>query len=390
MVFVIHRVWEQPRARRVAYLGGMDKSDPIAQLRRLGQSVWLDQIDRAMIRSGQLARYRDAGVAGVTANPTIFAKALESSDAYSDDVARRLDKGQDAESMVWDLLIEDVQAAADVLRPVYEKEHGGDGFVSIEVSPEIAGDTEKTIAAARDLHARVSRPNVMVKIPATPAGLPAIQAMIAEGANINVTLIFAVERYVKVVEAFLSGLEQLRARGGDLGRVHSVASFFVSRVDTKVDEQLSKLKGNVERLFGRAAIANSKLAYEMFTQLHSGPRWDALREAGASVQRCLWASTSTKNPRYRDVMYVEELIGPATVNTMPVATFEAFRDHGRVALTLPEDVEEARQVLDQLAVNGVDLAAITQQLEEEGVAGFAKSFRESIRRLSQVKTTGRG
>jgi transaldolase len=368
----------------------MDKNDPIAQLRRLGQSVWLDQIDRAMIRSGQLARYRDAGVAGVTANPTIFAKALESSDAYSDDVARRLDKGQDAESMVWDLLIEDVQAAADVLRPVYEKERGGDGFVSIEVSPEIAGDTEKTIAAARDLHARVSRPNVMVKIPATPAGLPAIQAMIAEGANINVTLIFAVERYVKVVEAFLNGLEQLRARGGDLGRVHSVASFFVSRVDTKVDDQLSKLKGNVEHLFGRAAIANSKLAYEMFTQLHSGPRWDALREAGASVQRCLWASTSTKNPRYRDVMYVEELIGPATVNTMPVATFEAFRDHGRVALTLPKDVGEARHVLDQLAVNGVDMAAITQQLEEEGVAGFAKSFRESIQRLSQVKTTGRG
>jgi len=205
-----------------------------------------------------------------------------------------------------------------------------------------------------------------------------------------VTLIFAVERYVKVVEAFLSGLEQLRARGGDLGRVHSVASFFVSRVDTKVYEQLSKLKGNVEHLLGRAAIANSKLAYEMFTQLHSGPRWDALREAGASVQRCLWASTSTKNPRYRDVMYVEELIGPATVNTMPVATFEAFGNHGRAALTLQTDVEEARRVLDQLAVNGVDLAAITQQLEDEGVAGFAKSFRESIQRLSQVKTTGRG
>jgi transaldolase len=370
----------------------MDRNDRIAELRRLGQSVWLDQLDRAMIGSGQLARFRDAGVCGVTANPTIFAKALESSDAYSEDVARRLARGQDAESIVWDLLIEDVQAAADVLRPVYDREHGADGFVSIEVSPEIAADTEKTIASARDLHARVARPNVMVKIPATPAGLPAIQAMIAEGANINVTLIFAVERYVKVVEAFLSGLQQLRANQGDPTRVHSVASFFVSRVDTKVDEQLTRKMREadpdrsrvIESLFGRAAIANSKLAYEMFTQLHSGARWDALRDAGASVQRCLWASTSTKTPRYRDTMYVDELIGPATVNTMPVATFEAFRDHGQAAPTLQRDLEGARRTLDQLAAIGMDMAAITQQLEDEGVAGFAKSYRESIDRLAKV------
>jgi transaldolase len=362
----------------------MEKTSPITELKRLGQSVWLDQIDRGMIQSGQLARYRDRGVSGVTANPTIFAKALETSEAYADDVTLRLGRGQSAESILWDLLIEDVQAAADVFRPVFEREHGGDGFVSIEVSPEIAGDVERTIAAVQDLRRRTARPNVMVKIPATPEGLPAIQAMIAEGANINVTLIFAVERYVKVVEAFLAGLEELRERGGDLRTVHSVASFFVSRVDTKVD---ALLEGTPELagLMGKAAIANSRLAYELFTQLHAGPRWDRLRDAGASVQRCLWASTSTKNPRYRDVMYVEELIGPATVNTMPVATFEAFADHGRAELTLQQDVEGARRVLEQLAIHGVDLAAVTQELEDEGVAGFAKSYRESIQNLPKVK-----
>ena len=371
----------------------MEKTDPIAELKGLGQSVWLDQIDRTMIRSGLLARYRDAGVSGVTANPTIFARALESSDAYADEIGRRLEARQEPESIVWDLLIEDVQAAADVFRPVYDREHGGDGFVSIEVSPEVAGDTERTIAAARELQRRCARPNVMVKIPATPAGLPAIQTMIADGANINVTLIFGIERYVKVVEAFLAGLEQHRARGGDLGRVHSVASFFVSRVDTKVDEQLtnkmeqldSTRRPELEGLLGRAAVANSKLAYALFTQLHSGSRWDALRSAGAEVQRCLWASTSTKNPRYRDTMYVEELIGPATINTMPVATFEAFRDHGQVELTLQKDVDGARHVLERLAMVGIDLAAITQELEDEGVSGFAKSFRESIERLGKVR-----
>ena len=234
----------------------------------------------------------------------------------------------------------------------------------------------------------------MVKIPATPAGLPAIQAMIAEGANINVTLIFAIERYAKVVEAFLAGLDKLRAAGGELNRVHSVASFFVSRVDTKVDEQLTRKieradgprKRELEGLLGKAAIANSKLAYAMFTQLHAGLRWDELTSAGASVQRPLWASTSTKNPRYRDTMYVEELIGPATIDTMPVATFDAFRDHGRVDLTLQRDVDGARRVLDQLAINGIDLAAITQELEDEGVAAFAKSFRESVESLSKVRT----
>jgi transaldolase len=375
----------------------MERIDPIGELKRLGQSVWLDQIDRGMIRTGKLARLRDLGVSGVTANPTIFAKALETSDAYADDVQKRLDRGQDPEAMLWDLLIEDVQAAADVFRPVFDRGAGADGFVSIEVSPEIAGDTDATIAAARDLQARVDRPNVMVKIPATPAGLPAIESRIADGANINVTLIFAVERYVKVVEAFLAGLERRREAGGDASKVHSVASFFVSRVDTKVDAELeAKIEGaegqarrELQGLLGRAAIANSKLAYELFTQLHSGTRWDVLRSAGASVQRCLWASTSTKNPRYRDTYYVEELIGPATVDTMPLATFEAFRDHGHVELTLQKDVDGARRVLDELAKHGIDLGAITQELEDEGVAGFAKSYRESIEHLGKIRTTAR-
>jgi len=373
----------------------MKPASSVLELSRLGQSVWLDQIDRQMIESGQLARYRDAGVTGVTANPTIFARALEGSDVYAGEVARRLGQGQDAESIVWDMLIEDVRAAADILRPVFDREHGADGYVSIEVSPEIAADTDRTIAAARDLRRRCDRPNVMVKIPSTPAGLPAIQAMIGEGANINVTLIFAVERYVKVVEAFLAGLEQFHKAGGPIGGVHSVASFFVSRVDTKVDDLLAKKiaaaegdkRRELEGLLGRAAIANSKLVYEIFTQLHSGHRWESLREAGASVQRCLWASTSTKNPRYRDVMYVEELIGPATINTMPPATFEAFSDHGRATPTLQKDVDGARQVLDRLAANGIDLAAVTQELEDEGVAGFAKSFGESIQSLGKVRAS---
>ena len=372
----------------------MDRTDPIADLKRLGQSVWLDQIDRAMIASGRLAQLRDAGVRGVTANPTIFARALEGSDVYADEVSRRLANGEDPESIVWELLIEDVQSAADVLRPVFDRERGADGFVSIEVSPEVADDTDRTIAAARDLHARVARPNVMVKIPATPEGLPAIQAMVAEGVNINVTLIFGIERYVKVVEAFLLGLEEFSKSGRNLGGVHSVASFFVSRVDTKVDDQLShkiasadgERAAQLQDLLGKAAVANSKLAYSMFTQLHSGPRWDNLGAKGATVQRCLWASTSTKNPRYRDTMYVEELIGPATINTMPLGTFEAFRDHGRVALTLQKDVEGARRTLDQLAAQGIDLAAVTQELEDEGVSGFARSYRESIENLRKVKT----
>jgi transaldolase/glucose-6-phosphate isomerase len=313
---------------------------------------------------------------------------------YADEASQRLRAGESPEAVVWGLLVEDVQAAADAFRPVFEREHGGDGFVSIEVSPDIAYDTEKTIAAARDLHRRVARPNVMIKIPATPAGLPAIEAMIGEGVNINVTLIFSVERYVKVVEAYFAGLERRQKAGGDLSQVRSVASFFVSRLDTRVDERLmSKIeqaqsgaqKSELEAMLGLTAIANSKLAYEMFGQLHSGTRWNRLQEQGGAVQRPLWASMSTRNPRYRDTMYVEELIGPATVNTMPLATFEAFRDHGRAAPTLQANGEEARRHLDHLAAVGIYLAEITQELEDEGVAAFARSLHESIEQLGKVK-----
>lgn len=372
----------------------MSNSNSVADLKRLGQSIWLDQLDRRMIASGELKRFRDAGVSGVTANPTIFAKALEASEVYAGEVKQRLEGGQNPEDVIWDLLIEDVQAAADVFRPVHESSGGADGYVSIEVSPEISGSTEETIWAARDLHGRCARPNVMVKIPATPAGLPAIRTMIGEGKNTNVTLIFGIDRYVEVVEAFLAGLGDLRQAGGDLSQVHSVASFFVSRVDTKVDEQLVKKieqagqsqKQELEALLGRAGVANSKMAYQRFRQLHSGARWEGLTVARASVQRCLWASTSVKNPRYRDTMYVEDLIGPATINTMPPATFGAFRDHGRAAPTLERDIDQTRRDLDRLSAAGIDLRVVTQELEDEGVASFAKSFRESVQHLGKVST----
>src|SRR6266576_2646480 len=285
--------------------------------------------------------------------------------------------------MLWDLMIEDVQAAADVFRPVYDRTKGKDGFVSIEVGPTIANSTRATIKFAEYLHDRCERPNVMVKIPATKEGLPAIEDQIAKGNNINITLIFAVERYDEVVEAYLSGLEKLHKDGGDLSKVASVASFFVSRVDTKVDKLLSekvnaasdpKQKQTLERLYGKAAIANSKMAYEHYKEFFAGPRWDKLRKAGARTQRCLWASTSTKDPRYPDTYYVEELIGPDTVDTIPPATLAAFREHGEVRRSLDENVDLARRQLKQLAEVGVDLGEVTHQLEVEGVESFTKSF----------------
>jgi len=328
------------------------RPDQIQELHRIGQSVWLDYIDRQMLESGELERLRDLGVTGVTANPTIFEKAVTASDVYHEGMRRLLDSGRTPEEVVWDLLIEDVKAAADVLRPVYDEQAGKDGFVSIEVSPEIADDTERTVAGARELHRRCDRPNIMVKIPATLAGIPAIRRMIGEGANINVTLIFSVARYAEVVEAFLSGLEEYRLAGGDLGGVASVASFFVSRVDTKADKALTAaieqsgdgaVRQRLEALLGKAGIANSKMAYQRFLELHSGPRWDSLAKDGARVQRCLWASTSTKDPRSRDTMYVEELVGPDTVDTMPLATLEALLDHGTVARTLDREVDNGTQ-----------------------------------------------
>jgi transaldolase/glucose-6-phosphate isomerase len=378
------------------------KHNPIRELKQIGQSLWLDNIRRQLISSGELARLRDEGLTGVTSNPTIFEKAVSGSTDYDEAMVRLVQEKAKPSDMLWGMMVEDIQSAADVFRPVYDKTKGKDGFVSIEVSPTLANNTRGTIAMAEDLRDRCRRPNVMVKIPATKEGLPAIQDQISKGHNINITLIFAVGRYDEVVEAYLSGLEKLHQKGGDLSKVASVASFFVSRVDTKVDKMLSDKiqavpdpaeKRELERLYGKAAIANSKVAYEHFEKFFDGPRWDKLRKAGARTQRPLWASTSTKDPRYPDTYYVEELIGPDTVDTIPPATLAAFREHGEVRRSLDENLEGAKRQLKQLAAAGIDLDQVTNELEIEGVAAFTKSFEtllEAIATTSKDIKAGKG
>ncbi len=365
----------------------------IQDLRAQGQSLWLDNIRRQLVTSGELARLRDEGISGVTSNPTIFEKAVSGSTDYDEALVRLAGNGHDPEDILWELMLEDIRAAADVFRPVYEETGGADGYVSIEVSPQLAMDTTGTIAMARDLFQRAARPNVMVKIPATRPGLPAIRHMLGEGVNINVTLIFSTERYDEVVDAFMAGLEDLRQAGGDPSRIASVASFFVSRVDTKVDKLLEARiqhadtpadRERLTALLGRAGIANSKMAYDHWKQLHSGSRWETLRNDGARPQRCLWASTSTKDPRYHDTMYVEELIGPETVDTVPPATLAAFREHGEVRRSLDADLPAARRHLRELADARIDLREVTQELEEEGVEIFAKSFEGLIATLDRA------
>jgi transaldolase len=345
-----------------------------------GQSPWLDNLKRGYLTSGELTRFVDEGIRGITSNPTIFQKAIAGHAEYDDQFRSLMEHKESVDDAYWDLVIDDVQHALALLRPIYDQSAGGDGFVSIEVAPGLANDTAGTIASARQLHERIAQPNVLVKIPGTLAGLPAIQQMIAEGRSINVTLIFSLERYAEVIEAYLAGLE---ACDGDLGRVHSVASFFVSRVDTEVDRRLNKL-GTEEALAlrGKAAIAQAKLAYELFTQRFTGPRWEALADCGARVQRPLWASTSTKNPAYPDTLYVDNLIGPDTVNTMPDATIDAFERRGTVARTITDGVADAHQVMDDLARIGVDMSEVGHTLEDEGVASFAKSFDELMGALS--------
>jgi len=369
------------------------KPSAIKELHQLGQSVWLDNIRRQLITSGELARLRDEGVTGVTSNPTIFEKAVSGSTDYDEAMVQLVRNKTKPADMLWGLMVEDVQAAADVFRPVYDRTKGKDGFVSIEVGPTIANSTRETIKFAEYLHNRCARPNVMVKIPATKEGLPAIEDQISKGNNINITLIFSVDRYAEVVEAFLSGLEKLQKRGGDVSRVASVASFFVSRVDTKVDKQLAEKinaatdpreKRALEQLYGKAAIANSKLAYERWKELFSGPRWEKLQKAGARTQRCLWASTSTKDPRYPDTYYVEELIGPETVDTVPPQTLAAFREHGEVRRSLDENVDIARRQLKELDGFGVDIDKVTQELEVEGVEAFTKSFDSLLGTLTKT------
>ena len=352
------------------------------QLSELGQSVWIDFLSREMLRSGKLARLMEEdAVVGITSNPTIFQKAISEGDAYDEQIRACLEQTDDPREIFWRLAEKDVGDACDVLRPVWDEGQGQDGYVSIEVDPNLAGDTEGTIAEARRLHAEIDRPNLHVKIPATKQGLPAIEEMIASGKNINVTLIFSLQRYEEVAEAYIRGLERLVDSGGDPSRVASVASFFVSRVDTETDKRLDAIGGHDE-LKGGLAIANAKLAYQRYKKLFSGERWAPLAAKGATSQRCLWASTSTKNPAYRDVMYVEELIGPETVNTMPEETIRAFQDHGEVALTLEQAIDEAERLFGQLAEAGIDYEDVVRVLEEEGVQKFADSFAELLDGIS--------
>src|ERR1700704_353703 len=369
------------------------RHNPIKELKQVGQSLWLDNIRRQLISSGELARLRDEGLTGVTSNPTIFEKAVSGSTDYDEAMVQLVREKVKPSEMLRGLMVEDIQAAADVFRPVYDKTRGKDGYVSIEVSPTVAASTRRTIAFAEDLRDRCRRPNVMVKIPATKEGLPAIEDQISKGHNINITLIFAVQRYDEVVEAYLRGLEKLQKKGGDLSKVASVASFFVSRVDSKVDKMLAAKipqtgdpvqQRALEQLFGKAAIANSKVAYEHFNKLFSGERWETLRKAGARTQRPLWASTSTKDPRYPDTYYVEELIGPDTVDTVPPATLAAFREHGEVRRSLDENVDIAKRQLKLLAEIGVDLDQVTNELEIEGVESFTKSFESLLEALTKT------
>jgi transaldolase len=351
---------------------------PLQRLADEGQSVWIDYLSRDLIHSGELERMmkRDA-VVGVTSNPTIFQKAISSGSAYDEQLRAELEDTDDPKELFIRLAGRDVGDACDLLRRVWDEGGGKDGYVSIEVDPRLAYDTEKTVAEAVRLHSLIDRPNLFVKIPATKPGLPAIEDMIAKGKSINVTLIFSLERYREVAEAYIRGLERLVAGGGDPSRVASVASFFVSRVDTEADPRLDDIGGH-ERLKGKLAIANARLAYQRYKGLFSGERWEFLASKGATPQRCLWASTSTKNPAYSDVLYVEELIGRDTVNTMPEETIAAFQDHGKVAPTLEKGLGRAEKLLEQLAAAGVDYADVTDTLEREGVQKFTDSFVELL------------
>jgi transaldolase len=347
-------------------------STPLQQLNDHGQSVWVDYLSRKFIEGGELAALAEAGVHGVTSNPTIFQTAIADGDAYDEQLREVLQTESDPKEIFLALAVRDIQSACDVLRPLHDADT--DGWVSLEVDPNLAHDTAGTIAEAKRLHQLVDRPNLLVKIPATLEGLPAIEESIAAGIAINVTLIFSLERHRAVAESYVRGLQRFVDGGGDPSGIASVASFFVSRVDTEADRRLDEA-GHSE-LAGKLAIANAKLAYETYLEIFSGDAWDALAAKGATPQRCLWASTSTKNPEYRDVIYVEELIGPDTVNTMPRATIEAFEDHGEVRDTILEDIEGARKVFVDLEAAGIDYDDVVAVLEKEGVEKFAKSFQD--------------
>ena len=354
----------------------------MSKLRRLyeeqGQSPWLDNLTRSHLRDGTLTSLVSAGIRGVTANPTITAKAILSSSAYDEQFAVLTAQGRSITDAYLDLVVDDMVEALAVLRPTFDA-GGGDGFVSIEVGPELAGDTEATIEAARELHSRIAQPNLYVKIPATPAGVPAIQAMIGEGRCINITLIFSLVRYAEVIEAYLSGLETLVEQGGDPGTVHSVASFFVSRVDTEVDRRLETISPDAAlALRGRAGIAQARVAYHQFRERFSGERWERLASRGAHLQRPLWASTSTKNPLWPDTLYIDNLIGADTVTTLPESTIAAFEDHGTIARSIDTDIQAALDVIDSLAALGIDMDEVGHALEQQGIASFSSSFEQAL------------
>ena len=370
--------------------------NPLLQLLDYGQSMWLDYIRRDLFTTGKLQQMiANDGLRGMTSNPSIFEKAIADSSLYDDYLQTLGKKGLKPIDVYEQIAIRDIQAAADTLKPVYQESNFHDGYVSLEVSPYLALKTQETIDEARRLWKAVSRENVMIKVPGTAEGIPAIKQLIGEGININVTLLFAQEVYEKVAEAYIAGLEELAKNGGNLKKMAGVASFFISRIDTLIDSKLDeKIKADPNQqsfyksLQGKVAIANGKLTYQKYQKIFSGPRWEALASKGAQTQRVLWASTSTKNPAYRDVIYVEELIGPDTVNTMPPATVDAFRDHGKVRNSLTEDVPGAQKVMDDLAKAGISIKEVTDKLTADGVKLFADAFDKLLAAVE--KNTAKG
>ena len=370
-------------------------SNPLQQLQSLGQSVWYDNIDRSQLVSGQFKQMLDEdSITGVTANPTIFEKSVSAGHAYDEQMNQLIQEGKSTNEIYEAMIIMDIRTVADLLRPIYDRTNGLDGYVSLEVSPDLAHDTDGTIAEVRRFYKMVDRPNLMIKIPGTPEGLPAIRQALVEGININITLIFSLETYKEVAEAYISALEDRYAAGQDISTIGSVASFFVSRVDTLVDKLLedkakatsdSAEQQKFKSLEGKAAIANARIVYQEFKKIFHSPRFESLKHSGAHVQRPLWASTSTKNPAYRDVLYAEELIGSDTVDTMPLETIEKFSDHGRVRLSIEDNIPQAKAELDALEQIGIHYDQVTQQLQDEGVQKFADSFHQLFQSIESKK-----
>jgi transaldolase len=385
----------QRRLDKIAALEREEKTtmstNPLVKLHSFGQSIWLDYIRRQMLTSGELKKFIDEDkLMGVTSNPSIFEKAIGGSQDYDDDIRRLAKEGKDIKEIYQTLTVADVQHAADIFRPVYDAQEGGDGFVSLEVNPHLAHDTHGTINEARTLWKALSRPNVFIKVPATQEGLPAIKQLISEGINVNVTLLFGLPRYREVVNAYLEGLEARAAKGQPMARIASVASFFLSRIDVLLDPQLEKMKEEggahalaAKDLIGEVAIASAKMAYKIYGEIFGSERFKALARNGARTQRLLWASTSTKNPAYSDVKYVEPLIGPETINTAPLETLNAYRDHGNPASRLTDDLDRAASVLQRLPELHIDLNMVTQQLEDEGVEKFNKPYDKLMNTLAE-------